>query len=177
MTEFSSPYPGLRPFEADEADLFFGREEQVDELLRRLHSTRFLAVVGPSGCGKSSLVRAGMLAALESGFLVSAGSHWRFAVMRPGGRPITELATALVEQTGLASDDVDKPTSIGLLGATLRRGPLGLCGGVARHPIAGEHEPPGPGRSVRGDLPLPSRRRLGRSGRFRRTAAGVSAPT
>ena len=27
------PYPGLRPFEADEADLFFGREEHVDALL------------------------------------------------------------------------------------------------------------------------------------------------
>src|SRR5437764_600614 len=29
-----SPYPGLRPFRPDEADLFFGRDEQVDELLR-----------------------------------------------------------------------------------------------------------------------------------------------
>jgi len=135
MTEFSSPYPGLRPFEADEANLFFGREEQVDELLRRLHSTRFLAVVGPSGCGKSSLVRAGMLAALESGFLVSAGSDWRFAVMRPGGRPMTELSTALVEQTSLASDDVDKLTSIGLLGATLRRGPLGLAEALRDTPL------------------------------------------
>lgn len=135
MTAFSSPYPGLRPFGAEEADLFFGREEQVDELLRRLHSTRFLAVVGPSGCGKSSLVRAGMIAALESGFLVSAGSLWQFAVMRPGGRPMSALATALAEQTSLASDDIDKPTAIGLLGATLRRGPLGLVEALRDTPL------------------------------------------
>ena len=59
------PYPGLRPFRHDEADLFFGREEQVDQLLARLESCRFLAVVGRSGCGKSSLIRAGLLPALR----------------------------------------------------------------------------------------------------------------
>lgn len=55
------PYPGLRPFETDENFLFFGRDGQSNELLRRLRSKRFLAVVGPSGSGKSSLVRAGLL--------------------------------------------------------------------------------------------------------------------
>ena len=49
MTELQSPYPGLRRFKVDESHLFFGREEQTDELLHRLHATRFLAVVGPSG--------------------------------------------------------------------------------------------------------------------------------
>ncbi len=138
MTAVASPYPGLRPFEADEADLLFGREEQVDELLRRLHSTRFLAVVGPSGCGKSSLVRAGMIAALESGFLVSAGSNWQFAIMRPGSRPMTELAAALVAQTGLAPNDdpnTDTAMTVGLLGATLRRGPLGLVEALHETPL------------------------------------------
>ena len=75
----SSPYPGLRPFHRDEAHIFFGREEQTDELLRRLNETRFLAVVGPSGCGKSSLVRAGMIAALERASWsrpVRAGGSW-----------------------------------------------------------------------------------------------------
>ena len=55
----ANPFPGLRPFEADEDHLFFGRETQVDELLRRLRFNRFLAVVGTSGCGKSSLIRSG----------------------------------------------------------------------------------------------------------------------
>ena len=32
----SCPYPGLRPFRADEAVVFFGRDEQVDQLLERL---------------------------------------------------------------------------------------------------------------------------------------------
>ena len=41
-----SPFPGLRPFEPDEDHLFFGREREIDELLRRLRQTRFLSVVG-----------------------------------------------------------------------------------------------------------------------------------
>ena len=57
----ANPFPGLRPFESSETHLFFGRDGQSEELLRRLKRTRFLAVVGTSGSGKSSLVRAGLL--------------------------------------------------------------------------------------------------------------------
>jgi len=38
------PYPGLRPFSREEADRFFGREEQIDQLLDKLAETHFLAV-------------------------------------------------------------------------------------------------------------------------------------
>jgi hypothetical protein len=40
LKALSNPFPGLRPFEADEEHLFFGREQEVDELLRRLRTTR-----------------------------------------------------------------------------------------------------------------------------------------
>ncbi len=48
------PYPGLRAYARDETDLFFGREGCVNEMIDRLASTRFLAVLGTSGSGKSS---------------------------------------------------------------------------------------------------------------------------
>src|SRR5512144_1969088 len=71
------PYPGLRPFRSDESDIFFGREAQTDEMVQRLKTSRFLAVVGTSGCGKSSLVRAGLLAALETGLMGDPqGARW-----------------------------------------------------------------------------------------------------
>ena len=77
-----NPFPGLRPFMQEEADLFFGRDKQSDELVRRLASRRFLAVVGTSGSGKSSLVRAGLLPSLEGGFMAEAGAHWRMAILQ-----------------------------------------------------------------------------------------------
>lgn len=89
------PYPGIRPFTREETHIFFGRETQTDALIARLGETRFLAVVGPSGCGKSSLVRTGMIAGLETGFLARAGAAWRVAEMRPGTAPFRNLAEAL----------------------------------------------------------------------------------
>src|SRR6516162_3759586 len=90
-----NPFPGLRPFEPDEDHLFFGREKEIDELLRRLRTTRFLAVVGTSGSGKSSLVRSGLIPSLYSGFMAQAGSTWRVATFRPGADPIGQMAVAL----------------------------------------------------------------------------------
>jgi energy-coupling factor transporter ATP-binding protein EcfA2 len=124
----TNPFPGLRPFELDEEHLFFGREGQADELLTRLNRTRFLAVVGTSGSGKSSLVRAGLLPSLYSGFLPDASSGWRVAILRPGSAPIANLAAALngeeVFGVEAASDDAIIRTA--LTESTLRRGSLGL---------------------------------------------------
>ena len=134
-----NPFPGLRPFEADEDHLFFGRETRVDELLRRLRFNRFLAVVGTSGCGKSSLIRSGLIPALHGGQMVKAGSSWRIAVLRPGGHPFRELATALAGPGVL--DMPASPAEVAgrpLVEVALRRGARGLVDAVrqARLPPA-----------------------------------------
>lgn len=126
-----NPFPGLRPFEPDEDHLFFGREKEIDELLRRLRSTRFLSVVGTSGSGKSSLVRSGLIPSLYSGFMVSAGSSWRVAMFRPGEDPIGHLAEALDQSGVLGADDGEQTgRSRALVEATLRRGSLGVVDAV-----------------------------------------------
>ena len=60
------PYKGLLPFEPEDSELFFGREQLAEDLAARLTESSFLAVVGPSGSGKSSLVRAGVVPALQA---------------------------------------------------------------------------------------------------------------
>src|SRR5215475_2612350 len=92
------PYPfvGLRPFNSDEALLFFGRGEQTIDLLQQLHRTHFVAIVGSSGCGKSSLVRAGLIPKLKAGFLAEDRDQWLVAVMKPGDTPLRNLAAALI---------------------------------------------------------------------------------
>ena len=66
------------------ADAFYGRDNEIDESLRRLTAVGVLVVVGPSGSGKSSLVRAGVAAALER-----AGR--RVVVITPGAHPMDAL--------------------------------------------------------------------------------------
>ncbi len=62
------PYPGMRPYSADDADHFHGRGAEIDELLGRLRAgEREIYVIGPSGSGKSSLVAAGVLPRLARG--------------------------------------------------------------------------------------------------------------
>jgi WD40 repeat protein/DNA-binding SARP family transcriptional activator len=84
------PYKGLAPFDAEDAESFFGRERLVAELVARLVGASLLAVVGPSGSGKSSVLRAGLLPALAGGVLPGS-DQWAQAVMRPGERPLREL--------------------------------------------------------------------------------------
>ena len=122
-----NPFPGLRAFLTEEDYLFFGREDQVNELLSRLRQYRFLSVLGASGSGKSSLVRAGMLPALQGGAMTSAGSHWEIAIMRPGGNPILNLAKALFE---MDLYDFDESEAVFHLQATLKRSGLGLSEAV-----------------------------------------------
>ena len=82
------PYQGLKPYDLDDAELFFGRDSDIAACLRKLSDTSVLAVVGPSGCGKSSLVRAGVAAALRS-------DGRQVVVMTPGPHPVAALAAAM----------------------------------------------------------------------------------
>jgi len=123
----ANPFPGLRPFDGDDPDHpFFGREEQVDDLLGRLRRTRFLAIIGTSGCGKSSLLRAGLLPALHGGYMTGAGSHWRIALLRPGLEPMANLARALSAPNVLGEPDHGLALRASLMEAVLERGARGL---------------------------------------------------
>jgi ABC-type dipeptide/oligopeptide/nickel transport system ATPase component len=130
----SNPFPGLRPFEFGESHLYFGREGQSDQLIRKLAATRFVAVVGTSGSGKSSLVRAGLLPDLFSGFMQGAGSHWRVALMRPGNDPLGNLARSL-NDTGVFGSEIEENAALQtvITEATLRRGGLGLVEAVRQN--------------------------------------------
>ena len=65
------PYRGLRPLEAEDAGIFFGREAPTIEALDRLRGLseaappRVFVILGASGAGKSSFLRAGLLPRLQ----------------------------------------------------------------------------------------------------------------
>jgi formylglycine-generating enzyme required for sulfatase activity/class 3 adenylate cyclase len=65
------PYRGLRPLEAEDAGIFFGRDAPVIAALDRLRDLReavpprLLVILGASGAGKSSFLRAGLIPRLR----------------------------------------------------------------------------------------------------------------
>ena len=96
---------------------------------------RFLAIVGASGCGKSSLVRAGMISALEGGYMPRAGPRWRIAEIRPGDRPFLRCAAALLAGRPLRGEVVSADDPEAFLASTLRRGPYGLVEALRESPL------------------------------------------
>ncbi|SET07089.1 TIR domain-containing protein [Geodermatophilus poikilotrophus] len=119
-----SPYPGLAPFDPEDAAVFFARERETERLLELLHPTlqhgagRFVAVVGPSGSGKSSLLRAGLLPRLAR-----SPTNWVLVPpLRPGSRPTHHLANCLAE----AFTERGHPRSTADVEGVLGRGPEGL---------------------------------------------------
>jgi len=89
-----NPFPGLRPYNPEESLLFFGRDNESREILRKLLDNRFVAVTGASGSGKSSLIQCGVLSEIRR---LSSGKQpdWSIISFRPGNEPLFSLATAL----------------------------------------------------------------------------------
>jgi uncharacterized delta-60 repeat protein len=87
------PYKGLDVFEEEDAELFFGRERLVADLVGRVQESRTVFIIGPSGSGKSSLVRAGLIHALKQGAIKSLHSErWLYETIKPGRDPMEALA-------------------------------------------------------------------------------------
>lgn len=114
------PYRGLRPLEADDAGIFFGREAPVIEAIDRLRGLRenipprMLVILGASGAGKSSFLRAGLLPRLARDDI----SFHPLPVIRPERAAIsgeTGLLNALVracEAAGLKTLKADLRAAI-----------------------------------------------------------------
>ncbi len=86
------PYVGLNAFDQNTAKYFCGRDSQIDLLLRKIEESRFVPVIGTSGSGKSSLVKAGLIPALEKqGWCI-------LPPIKPWTDPLAILKKALVEK-------------------------------------------------------------------------------
>ena len=103
-----NPFVGLRPYEEREAYLFFGRDGQSDELTARLARKRFVAVVGVSGSGKSSLVRAGLFASLQGGFMPGTGGATVIGELKRQHPeiPIVAISGLFESGFGMSAEDV-----------------------------------------------------------------------
>ncbi|WP_040688833.1 nSTAND1 domain-containing NTPase [Nocardiopsis lucentensis] len=87
------PFRGLSPLREGDADIFFGRDDDVDKVVAALRGDHAaVTVYGPSGCGKSSLALAGVVPRMrQDGFEVLVVNAGRVGSLRAA------LATELFE--------------------------------------------------------------------------------
>jgi WD40 repeat protein len=118
------PYPGLAYFGPGDAELFFGRDEAVDKLLKAVGRRGLTALVGASGSGKSSVVLAGLAPRLHR------EEGWLFSYFRIGYQldrdPFLALARALVPFYVTSDDATDRLTNTRKLAERLNLGELTL---------------------------------------------------
>ncbi|SDY98731.1 WD40 repeat [Amycolatopsis xylanica] len=102
------PYRGLQPFQEQDAEVFWGRDQQIADLAKVIDRHRMVMVFGPSGCGKSSLIRAGILPPLRRDDVA-------LTVFRPSPdiAPLEQLTQALAPIVG--ADRLGVSGDLGLL--------------------------------------------------------------
>lgn len=133
--KYRNPFPGLRPFSMDESHLFFGREGQSDEVLRKLSENKFVAIIGSSGSGKSSFIYCGVIPILYGGFLTKIGTNWDVLVTRPGGGPMDNMADAILKKDKdyKSMDADDKVLRKTIVSTLLKSSSLGLVEAVSKY--------------------------------------------
>ncbi|NEO34503.1 MAG: hypothetical protein F6K36_29730 [Symploca sp. SIO3C6] len=86
------PYKSLNYFTQEDAVFFYGRRKLTDELINRIRTENFIAVLGASGSGKSSVLRAGLLDQLKRGQKLSGSDRWQYyGPFTPGEHPLESL--------------------------------------------------------------------------------------
>lgn len=110
------PYVGLRPFEKEERDLFFGRDRDARFVCDKVHSARLTLLYAQSGTGKTSLLRAIVQPQLEDeDMLVIAYDDWTnthpLALLK-------EKICRVAESVGVVDADAGAPSILDLVRLT-----------------------------------------------------------
>ncbi|MDZ8054957.1 MAG: eIF2A-related protein [Aulosira sp. ZfuVER01] len=88
----TSPYKGLKKFEPEDKDLFFGRDQFLTSLVNELEQSNLILLLGASGSGKSSVIRAGLIPWLSQKW----GSRLVKLIFTPDGDPFESLYGSLL---------------------------------------------------------------------------------
>lgn len=96
------PFIGPRPFAEVDAELFFGRENELAALSAEVVSVQIVLLYAPSGSGKSSLINAGLTPAMRGdGFEVS---QVRLNTLAPSnGQTRVDALSGAIRESALSS--------------------------------------------------------------------------
>lgn len=99
------PWPGLAAFDELARAYFHGRDDEIDELARRIEQTPLVVLFGKSGLGKTSLLRAGLLPRLRERRVLPVYVRLAF---QPGAPALMDQVRDALRDA-LAAERVDAP--------------------------------------------------------------------
>lgn len=123
-----NPYPGLEAFRPEQAEKFFGRDDDSERVAEHLLKFRLSALVGASGVGKSSLAAAGVIPRL-----CKQRPNLRYIRFTPSTDPVSQLAEAIHRALPEPRSSLGGPRQIRLK-AQLRSDPADAIAGLLGEP-------------------------------------------
>ena len=89
-TATAKPYKGPESYQVEDAALFFGRDNDTDQLLAKILASRFTLLHAQSGAGKTSLLNARIIPGLES-------RGWNAYRILPQNDPVESIRAATLQ--------------------------------------------------------------------------------
>jgi len=88
-------YPGVKSFSADEKDIFYGREDDIQKLVKLINLKKSTLIYSKSGYGKSSLIQAGIIPILEQNSFIFQIRFQSYINSNQSNTPLQTLKSAL----------------------------------------------------------------------------------
>ncbi len=110
------PYRFLAPYRMEDAELFYGREQETEDVIEMIRENRLSVLFGGMGRGKTSLLCAGVMARMldeAEEADTDHGTFWLPVYVRCGMDPLENTREAIVEALSeIDIEDVDPEVSL-----------------------------------------------------------------
>lgn len=100
-----NPYIGLRTYNEDQKDKFWGREDDIERLAETIIENPSTLIYGCSGCGKSSIIKAGIMPKLNE--YEQYGQYFYYMPILLNPKSNLDSKTGKLHIWGAISDSID----------------------------------------------------------------------
>jgi len=97
------PFKFLDAYTLEDKDIFFGRDNEIEELFQKFYRGKLLLVYGKSGTGKSSIINCGLLSKIPTSDIFKI-------IVRCGNKAHSNLISELKKHTNADTNDIIKLT-------------------------------------------------------------------
>lgn len=93
-----NPFKFLDAYEKEDAEIFFGREKEAEDIYQLCCQTKLLVIYGYSGTGKTSVIRCGLANKFDE-------TEWEALLIRKGGHILKSTEDALLQRLNQEGSD------------------------------------------------------------------------